>query len=72
QDCELPLTFFRVLQFQNWGFPIKEKLDLKTHVVETAWTRRIEPYPRDEFIFNICLFAIFCGCRLWGLKTPAI
>ena len=23
-------------------------------------------------MYNTRLFAIFCGCRLWGLKTPAI
>ena len=41
-------------------------------MVELVKARRIKPNPRDEFIFSVCLFTIFCGCRLWGLKTPTI
>ena len=62
----------RVPKLEIWGFPAQEKLDHLTHMVETAWTRRIEPNPREQFILTMELFAIFCICSLWGLKTPAI
>ena len=35
-------------------------------------TRRIQPYPREQFMLNTALFTIIPHVRLWGLKTPAI